>query len=53
MGLMIMGLFGGMVFPIAMGIAADAFGHDSSILIMASGVAFLFFYIFKFKASTL
>ncbi len=46
-GLMIMGLFGGTLFPILMGIASDAMGQAGAVLVMAVGVAYLFTYIRK------
>ena len=48
-GLMIMGLFGGTVFPLLMGFASDAFGQIGAVLVMAVGVAYLFTYIGKIK----
>ena len=48
-GLMIMGLFGGTVFPLAMGLASDAVGQNGAIAIMAIGVIYLFLYTFKIK----
>ena len=48
-GLMIMGLFGGTVFPLAMGFAADAFGQIGSVAVMAVGVVYLMFYTLKIK----
>ena len=48
-GLMIMGLFGGTVFPLLMGFASDAIGQLGAILVMAAGVAYLFTYIPKIK----
>ena len=48
-GLMIMGLFGGTVFPLAMGYAADAMGQFGSIAIMTVGVAYLIYYTLKIK----
>ena len=44
-GLMIMGLFGGTVFPLLMGFASDAIGQVGAVLVMAVGVAYLFTYI--------
>ncbi len=46
-GLMIMGLFGGTVFPLIMGFASDAFGQVGAVAVMAVGVAYLFTYIRK------
>lgn len=48
-GLMIMGLFGGTVFPLAMGFAADAVGQNGSVAVMTLGVIYLFYYTFKIK----
>ena len=48
-GLMIMGLFGGTVFPLLMGFASDAMGQAGAVLVMAVGVAYLFTYINKVK----
>ena len=48
-GLMIMGLFGGTVFPLLMGFASDAIGQIGAVLVMAVGVAYLFTYIGKIK----
>ena len=48
-GLMIMGLFGGTVFPLLMGFASDAVGQIGAVLVMAVGVVYLFTYIGKIK----
>lgn len=49
-GLMIMGLFGGTVFPLAMGICSDLVGGQSgAVACMAIGVVYLFFYITQIK----
>ena len=48
-GLMIMGLFGGTVFPLLMGFASDAVGQMGAIAVMAVGVIYLFSYIGKLK----
>ncbi len=48
-GLMIMGLFGGTVFPLFMGFASDAMGQAGAVLVMAVGVAYLFSYIRNVK----
>lgn len=48
-GLMIMGLFGGAVFPLLMGVASDAVGQNGAVAVMTAGVLFLFFYLFKIK----
>ena len=50
-GLMIMGLFGGTVFPLLMGFASDAIGQVGAVAVMALGVVYLFTYISKIKAS--
>ena len=44
-GLMIMGLFGGTVFPLLMGFASDAVGQAGAVAVMALGVIYLFFYL--------
>lgn len=44
-GLMIMGLFGGTVFPLLMGFASDAVGQVGAVAVMAVGVLYLFTYI--------
>ena len=48
-GLMIMGLFGGTVFPLLMGFASDAMGQMGAVAVMAVGVIYLFSYIGKLK----
>lgn len=48
-GLMIMVLFGGTVFPLAMGYAADAAGQAGAVAVMAAGVAYLLYYTIKIK----
>lgn len=48
-GLMIMGLFGGTVFPLAMGFAADAMGQVGAIAVMTVGVIYLLYYTLKIK----
>ena len=48
-GLMIIGLFGGTVFPLLMGLASDAIGQAGAVAIMAVGVLYLFTYIPKVK----
>lgn len=48
-GLMIMGLFGGTVFPLAMGYAADAFGQSGAVAVMTAGVIYLMYYTLKIK----
>ncbi len=48
-GLMIMGLFGGTVFPLLMGFASDAIGQTGAVAVMAIGVVYLFTYINKVK----
>lgn len=48
-GLMIMGLFGGTVFPLLMGFASDAMGQIGAVAVMAIGVVYLFTYINKVK----
>lgn len=48
-GLMIMGLFGGTIFPLLMGLASDSRGQAGAVLVMAIGVLYLFTYIPKIK----
>lgn len=48
-GLMIMGLFGGTVFPLIMGFASDAIGQLGAVLVMAIGTVYLLFYTFKIR----
>ena len=49
-GLMIMGLFGGTIIPLAMGYASDALCSQSgAVIVMAVAVAYLVFYCFKIK----
>ncbi len=46
---MIMGLFGGTVFPLVMGFASDAAGQAGAVAVMAVGVIYLFSYIKRIK----
>lgn len=49
-GLMIMGLFGGFMFPICMGYVADVFNtQNAAIAILTLGVIYLMFYTLKIK----
>ena len=49
-GLMIMGLFGGTVIPLAMGFMSDALASQSgAVMVMAVAVAYLVLYCFKIK----
>ena len=50
-GLMIMGLFGGTIFPLLMGLASDAVGQVGAVAVMAVGVAYLFAYIKQLKTA--
>lgn len=50
-GLMIMGLFGGTVFPLVMGFAADAIGQAGAVAVMSVGVLYLFTYLSRVKSS--
>ena len=52
-GLMIMGLFGGTVFPLFMGYASDAFGQVGAVAVMTIGVIYLFTYLRCFRKVTL
>ena len=46
-GLMIMGLFGGTVFPLAMGYASDMMGQVGAVAVMSVGVLYLFLFWMK------
>ena len=48
-GLMIMGLFGGTIFPLLMGFASDAIGQVGAVAVMSVGVLYLLTYINKVK----
>ena len=48
-GLMIMGLFGGTIFPLAMGVASDAMGQSGAVAVMAAGVVYLLFYTLRIR----
>lgn len=49
-GLMIMGLFGGTIFPLAMGFAADAMSAQAgAVAVMTVGVIYLMYYTIKIK----
>ena len=48
-GLMIMGLFGGTVFPLLMGFMSDAMGQAGAVIVMTLGVMYLFTYIKNVK----
>ena len=49
-GLMIMGLFGGTIFPLIMGFASDAMGQAGAVVVMAVGVVYLLSFIKQVKA---
>ncbi len=48
-GLMIMGLFGGTIFPLAMGFASDMIGQAGSVAVMTVGAIYLMVYTFMIK----
>ena len=50
-GLMIMGLFGGTIFPLLMGFASDAVGQVGAVAVMAVGVIYLFSYFKQLKTA--
>ena len=50
-GLMIMGLFGGTIFPLLMGFMSDGMGQVGAVIVMAVGVAYLFTYIKQLKTA--
>ncbi len=52
-GLMIMGLFGGTVFPLAMGYTADAVGGQAgAVAVMTAGVLYLLYYMTKIRKTS-
>ena len=48
-GLMIMGLFGGTLFPLAMGVASDAMGQAGAVAVLTVGVLYCLFFCTKIK----
>ena len=48
-GLMIMGLFGGTIFPLAMGFMSDAMGSIGAVLVMGVGALYLAAFTLKIK----
>ncbi len=48
-GLMVMGLFGGTVFPLVMGFMSDAMGQAGAVGVMAVGVLYLITYVKQVK----
>ena len=48
-GLMIMGLFGGTIFPLAMGFASEGMGQAGAVAIMTAGVVYLLYYTLRIK----
>jgi fucose permease len=46
---MIMGLFGGTIFPLFMGFLSDAMGQAGAVAVMAVGVIYLITYIKQVK----
>lgn len=49
-GLMIMGLFGGTVFPLLMGVASDALSAQAgAVMVMAAGVIYLLYFATKIR----
>jgi fucose permease len=48
-GLMIMGLFGGTIFPLGMGFASDMMGSLGAVLVMALGAVYLTLFTLKMK----
>lgn len=49
-GLMIMGLFGGTIFPLLMGMASDAVGQSGAVAVMTIGVLYLIAYTLRMKS---
>ena len=50
-GLMIMGLFGGTVFPLIMGLASDAIGQQGAVIVMAVAACYLVLLAVKLKSN--
>ena len=50
-GLLIMGIFGGTIFPLLMGFASDAIGQVGAVLVMSVGILYLLGYWFKGKSA--
>jgi fucose permease len=48
-GLMVMGLFGGTIFPLAMGFMSDKMGQVGAVIIMTIGVLYLLSYTLRIK----
>ncbi len=48
-GLMIMGLFGGTIFPLCMGFASDLMGSIGAVLVMSIGALYLIGFCLKMK----
>lgn len=48
-GLMIMGLFGGTIFPLAMGVASTAMGQVGAVGVMTLGVIYLLIFTLRIK----
>ena len=49
-GLMIMGLFGGTIFPLGMGVMSDIMGSLGAVLVMAVGALYLSYLTIKIRA---
>ena len=50
-GLLIMGIFGGTVFPLIMGFASDAFGQTGAVVVMSLGILYLLTFYFQGRKS--
>ena len=48
-GLMIMGLFGGTIFPLLMGFASDWAGTSGAVMVMAAGAVYLVYFTSRIK----
>ena len=46
-GLLIMGIFGGAIFPFLMGFASDAFGQIGAVAVMSLGIIYLLAFYFQ------
>ena len=47
---MIMGLFGGTIFPLCMGVMSDLMGSLGAVLVMAVGALYLSYLTIKIRA---
>jgi fucose permease len=51
-GLMMMGIFGGAVFPVLMGLASDSFGGQAgAVMVLTVCAVYLLFLVMQFKTT--